>query len=142
MKAARFIICEKTGQWAAAFRRALFGSGVRVYETRSLAECWEELDASPASFLALELTGGNIGLVLAKLVDLGRRRPAACAIVLAARGMTPHEWLVREAGAAHVLFSLRQVTPAARLARRHLARAPEADQTWSESIWARLPWRG
>jgi hypothetical protein len=140
MEAARFIVCEKTGQWAVAFRRATFDLGVRIYETRSLAECWEELDASPASFLAIELTESNIESLLARLVDLGRRRPAACALVLASRGKEPYEWLLREAGAVHVLFSPRRVTSAVRLATRHLTRAPKEERTLSESVWARLPW--
>jgi transcriptional regulator with GAF, ATPase, and Fis domain len=52
---ARLIVCERTGRWAVALRRELAEAGVRVWETRTLADCWTELAESPASFLVLEL---------------------------------------------------------------------------------------
>ena len=124
METARFIVCEKTGQWATAFRRAGFAAGVRVCETRSLDQCWRELDASPASFLAVELTAGNLESLLARLAALGGSHPAAGAMVIASRGAVRYEWLLREAGAVHVLFSPRRAASAVGLATRHLARAP------------------
>ena len=61
--AARLLVCERTGRWAVALRRELAEVGVRVWESRTLDFCWNELAASPASFLVLEL-GGDITRLL------------------------------------------------------------------------------
>ena len=47
---------------------------------------------------------------------------------------------LREAGAVHLAFSTLQLIPAARLAQRHLQRAPEPETGLRESVWARIPW--
>ena len=60
---ARLIVCERTGRWAVALRRELADAGVRVWETRTLADCWNELAESPASFVVLELGGDVAGLL-------------------------------------------------------------------------------
>ncbi len=57
--AARLIVCERTGRWAVALRRELAGSGVRVWETRTLADCRGELSKSAASFAVVELGIGK-----------------------------------------------------------------------------------
>ena len=44
-------------------RRELAATGVRVWETRTLAGCREELEQSPASFVALEVAGDLSGLL-------------------------------------------------------------------------------
>ena len=54
---------------------------------------------------------------------------------------SPLSWLVREAGAVHVVDSVRQVELLARLACRHLAQVPPPQQTLTERIWAGLPWK-
>ena len=46
--AARLIVCERTGRWAVALRAELAGAGVRVWETRLLDDCWNEMAKSPA----------------------------------------------------------------------------------------------
>jgi hypothetical protein len=140
MPVARLIVSEKAGQWAAAFRRLLLHGALRVHETRSLVECWEELGKSPASFLVLELTEDNVDSLLTRLDDLNRRYPAASAAVVAARRLSRYEWLIREAGAAHVLFSPRRLEPIVTMARRHLDRAPREKMSFRKSVWARLPW--
>ena len=142
MQPARVIVCEKTGRWASALRRVLSRAGTRVWETRSLAECWEELARSPASLLALELTPHNDEALLRRLLDLTRRFPAARAIVLGERGLERYGWAVREAGAAHAVFATRHLPAAARLIERHLARAPQPPGTLRAAVWQRLPWRG
>lgn len=139
MPYARLIVCEKTGRWAVALRRAL-GGRPRVYETRSLAECWDELAASPASWLALEASEANLDKLWGRLATLGHRFPLACAMVCGQRAIAPYEWLLREAGAVHAVFSPRELGGAARLAVRHLAQAPEPTQSPRERIWSRLPW--
>lgn len=153
MPLARLIVCEKTGRWAVGLRREFAHvapacrAGVvpatlppRVYETRSLADCFVELAASPASLLVLEATETNLENLARRVLEIGRRFPLAAAIVCGERAMSPYEWLLREAGAVHTIFSPRELTPAARLAMRHLANAPEPALSLRERVWNRLPW--
>ena len=73
--AARLIVCEPTGRWAVALRRELADAGVRVWETRTLAGCREELEQSPASFVVLQMTDNLAGL-LRFMARLSREFPA------------------------------------------------------------------
>jgi hypothetical protein len=117
----------------------LADSGVRVWETRTLADCRDELIENPASFAVIEL-GANVANVLRLLARQPRQFPAARLAVVADRGLANHEWLMREAGAVHFASSPRHVGVLARLACRHLAEAPPPQQSLAERIWAGLPW--
>ena len=139
--AARLIVCERTGRWAVALRRELDGMGVRAYETRSLAECFDELAQSPAGLAVVELTAAGVTALLRRLAQWQRDFPLARMAVVADRSLAGCEWLLREAGAVHFTCSPRQLGPLARLVRRHLAKAPSAPPaSLSEQIWASLPW--
>lgn len=140
MQSARIIVCEKTGSWASALRRALSSNRNRVYETRSLAECGRELEQHPASVVALELTMENSEALVERLLDLSRRFPRARAIALGQHALKPLECLIREAGATHVLLSSRGVADAARLIERHMAEATSDQLPFRQSMWSRLPW--
>lgn len=63
---ARSIVCERDGSWSAALRGELAGTGVRLWECRSLPEAWEGLGQTPAAFLIAEAAREN-------LVDLLRQ---------------------------------------------------------------------
>jgi hypothetical protein len=54
-KPGRLVVCERSGRWAMALRRELAGAGLRVWETRNMADCGALLGESPASFVVLEL---------------------------------------------------------------------------------------
>ena len=140
MPTARLIVNEHSSEWAVAWRRILRGSNVPLCQTRSLAHCGQELAASPASVLALELAADNLPALLAALVDWTRRFPLARSIVLGARGTEACDPLVREAGAVHAVFSPQHLASTAVLVKRHLAAAPEPEMTLREAIWSRLPW--
>ena len=118
---ARLIVCERTGRWAVALRRELAASGVRVWETRTLAGCHEELSQSPASFVVIEATDDLSGL-LRFMVRQSRDFPAARLAVVADPARCGCEWPVREAGAVHFVDSVRRVGLLARLACRHWPR--------------------
>jgi hypothetical protein len=137
--AAKLILCERTGRWAVALRRELADAGVRVWETRTLADCRDELVENPASFAVVELGSNPTGL-LRLLAGQPRRFPAARLAVVTDRSQADYQWLLREAGAVHFLCSPRQVGLLARLACRHLAQAPPPQQTLAERIWSALPW--
>jgi hypothetical protein len=138
--AARLIVCEPSGHWAVVLRRQLAAADLRVYETRSLADCWEMLAKAPASFLVVELSAGGAGALLQRMARLERDFPLARVAVVADRSLAGYEWLLREAGAVHFLCSPRQSGPLADLARRHLAQAPPPPRSLTEQIWAGLPW--
>jgi hypothetical protein len=136
---AKLIVCERTGRWAVALRRELTETGVRVWETRTLADCRDELVENPASFVVVEL-GANVERVLRLLASQQRRFPAARVAVVAERSQADYDSLLREAGAVHVVCSPRHVGLLARLACRHLAEAPAPQQSLAERIWTGLPW--
>ena len=137
---ARLIVCELTGRWAVALRRELPQPGVRVYETRSVPECWAALARAPSSFVVAELTGVNAGALLDRMAELERDFPLARVAVVARRSLSPYEDLMREAGAVHFNTSPRRAKSLARLACRHLERMPKPERTLTEQIWDRLPW--
>ena len=136
---ARLIVCERTGCWAVALRRELADAGVRVWETRTLADCFDELAESPASFVVLEL-GGDVAGLLGCLTRQGREFRRARLAVVADRRLAGYEWLMREAGAVRFFCSPRQIGRLAQLACRHLAQVPPPPQDLTERIWAGLPW--
>jgi hypothetical protein len=138
--AGRLLVCERGGQWAGALRRELARSGVEVGETRSLAECWDALAASPASFLVVELTRAGAEDLLGRMVRRERDFPLAQVAVVAARSLAGWQWLVREAGAVHFTCAPRQLGVLADLACRHLASVPAPPQRLTDRIWAGLPW--
>jgi len=138
---ARLIVCERTGDWAVVLRRELDDSTTRVAETRSLTECWQTLEESPASFVVVELTAGNSDSLLQRMGRLQRDFPLARIGVVAARDMARYEWLLREAGAVYFTCSPRQLTAIAEIACRHLAQSPKPERNLTDRVWASLPWQ-
>jgi len=137
---ARWIVCEKTGRWATALRQEPEARGTRVWETRSLAECWEMLPRWGASFVVAELTPANLDALLDRLARLPRDHPLCRVAVVAGRSLARYEDLVREAGAVWFVVSPRELGPLAATARRHLRMAPSEPRKLAERIWASLPW--
>lgn len=137
---ARFIVCEKEGRWAAAFRQLLADSMLRVRETRSLAESWDDLQAAPLSLVACELTPVNLEPVVDWLQRVRRYCPRACIVALATSGAEPLVELAREAGASYAATSLRNLGHVKRVVLQHFERVPSSEPSMRESIWFRLPW--
>lgn len=137
---ARLILCEQSPRWSVRLRWLMGRSGVRLVEAGSLDECWQELARAPASCLALEATAENIEALVAGLLELRPRYPAAAAVVFCERQCADMEWLVREAGAAHVASSTHQLTLALRVIRRHLAAESAVGSDLRQSVWQKLPW--
>ena len=138
--AGRLLVCERGGRWAARLRRELAEAGVRVWETRSLAECWALLAESPASFVLVELTLANAEGLLRRMVRRGRDFPLAEVAVVAARSLAGWQGLVREAGTAYFSCSPRRLGALAEVACRHLASVPLPPQSLTDRILAGLPW--
>ena len=140
MAAAKLIACEKSGTWAAALRRDLGAEEVRVYETRSLAECGDELRLAPASFLVCEATAANVANLCEFLVRLAQRHPDARAVVAANADAMDFADLFCEAGALQVVTNARKVRAVANLVRRHFQRFPTQNDSFRAQLWSRLPW--
>lgn len=143
---APLIFCERSGQWAAAWRIACrrrrggaSHADVRLTETRSADECLENIIAAPAAFVLLELTAANCDRALDLLFEISTRRGVAAAVA-AERSMKDYEWLVREMGAVHFLVSPRELPALVGMAERFARRMPAPEMELEESVWANLPW--
>lgn len=139
--AAGLIVCERSGRWAAGLRRELAAEGVRLYETRSLGDCWRRLAQAPASFVVVELRAAVAEQLVEQMASRAREFPLAGLAVVADRDLAGYEWLMREAGAIHFVCSPRRLGPLGRLVCRHLARAPHPRQSLTDRIWNSLPWK-
>lgn len=147
------IICEQTGQWAAAWRRMGQRSGrqLPLREVRRIEECrrllsGEQLATMPnrqavaAAFVLVELTADNAAEALELLDWLQFDWMAARAAVLARRDCRQYEFLAREMGAVHYVDSPRRLKPLVRVVERWLAQQSSPEEAFGESIWRRLPW--
>jgi hypothetical protein len=139
-KAAKLLVYEKSGFWATAVQRELGDSGVRVWETRTLDDCEDLLNESPASFLVIELRKEKIREILDRITFWQDAFPLFRFSVVADRELIDYRWLMQEAGAAIFICSPRKAADLVATACRHLAQVPPATQSFSERIWASLPW--
>ena len=148
------ILLERTGGWAGALRRELGERPVRLVETRSFDECWQQLAAAPAALVAWELTAANLPQMVRSLLRLDRDFPGAAAIVMAERRLAAAQGLLREAGALHFVTSPRSLGPVAEIVRRRAVAQAESQGHpapisavigWDnllDEIAAGLPWAG
>jgi hypothetical protein len=138
-----FIICEQSGQWAAAWRRAARGSRWRIplREARGVEQCRQSLTEARAGFVLVELRGDNTVGVLEFLDRLPCDCPAGRAAVVAQRGSEAYEPLARELGAIHFIHSSRQLAPLVEVVGRYLASQPLPQEGVRQQIWRRLPWK-
>ncbi len=141
VRTAQLIVCERTGDWAGALRRALGEESADVRECRTLADAEQMLDRWSASLVAVEATPAGFPTVLRWLADLQHRWPLARAVALVSRELDEEaRWALREAGAIHVARSPRELRWVASIAGRQLALAPEMETTLREKIFGSLPW--
>lgn len=111
------VICERTGDWAEAFRRAAESFGghatLRTIETRSSAECRRRLSerrsTSAGLPLLIELSIGGGSEVCELLAWHARRFGNAPRMVVASRGFVDYEVVMREAGATLFVASSRDL---------------------------------
>ena len=120
MPAARLIVCESTSKWAVALRRTAPPQIVsRIRETRTGRDCWAEATARPDSLVLREITFRNLEEVATELVRFGERLRQVPVVVAGDRSLAPAEWLLRELGAVHAVFSARALEPVVRILQRH-----------------------
>jgi hypothetical protein len=138
---ARWIVCEQSGRWAIGLRREAGAAGMRLYETRTLADAWSMLEQFPSSFLVAELTLANVQSLLDRMGGVRRAYPLARIAVVADRSLADYEWLAREAGAIWFATSPRELRPIVAIAERHVRLAPAPPGDFVQEIWDALPWK-
>lgn len=143
MGSARVIVCETTSRWAVSLRRQLPPLIVaRLLETRYWEDCWQEAVARPASLVAVEVTDANLEQLTTTLPRLPSRRADTVVVALLSRPWLSAQWLLREAGAVHVVVSTRAVGELVRLIERYWRRVMAAEAAMPMPPWHRLPWEG
>lgn len=150
MYAAAIVFCERTGNWAAAWRRVALRMAARdegrlpprLIETRSPDECREIVAVERGSFVVAELDALSGEPTLDLLFDIAVEHPTAATAVAASRQMTDYEPLVRELGAQAFVVSPLDLQGLRELAIRHLARSAIETVDVRQRIWENLPWGG
>ena len=132
------IVCEPTGRWAAAISRLLPKTSA-VCQTRTFEDCRTELLAAPHSVVAVAVSVGNLLRALHYLSSCEREFPGAVSVALAERGASRYGSLLREAGAVHVVASIRELQSVADITLKQSARFP-MPHTATQQMWAELPW--
>jgi len=134
------IVCERSGLWATAMRRALALSW-GLCETRSWAACEREIQARSAALVAVEVSPENAEAACGRLARLAARFPRVRVVVLADRKLRHVEWLLREAGAVHVVYALSDLPQLRTVLARFQEQAPSSPPGFRDSVQSRLPWR-
>ncbi|OHB81817.1 MAG: hypothetical protein A2W31_03725 [Planctomycetes bacterium RBG_16_64_10] len=145
MPKARWILCERTGRWAAACRIQLLQRGPSAVgrllcETRTQGECQQMLRRWPASLVAVEVTRTDFAAWITWIADLEHTFPAALAVVLSQLDLPEADWALREAGALWIASSPRALAPVTELALRHVGQAPSLRLDVAEWAQPALPW--
>jgi hypothetical protein len=139
-KTGRLVVFERSGRWAVSLRRELSGTGVRVWEARTLPDCGELMAESPASFAVLEFRRRIIDELLDCISGWQAVYPMFRFCMAAGRELASYKWFMHEMGASGFICSEREMGTVARMACRHLAHVPPLPQSLTERIWANLPW--
>lgn len=155
MRPPPLLVCERSGRWAAALRRAFVRRSTvdapRVVETRSLPELAERVAQRRrlgriASPWVVELTPDRAAAMCEWLARQVRRDDVPTTIVSdpEAEG---YEAAVRAAGANLFVPSLRRVDAIVELYERYRTDLPHRtvsttadDRSWFERTWDELPW--
>jgi hypothetical protein len=157
MTKCEWIICERTGRWAAAFRMALrrdFPSNCqpRLRELRTLDELTSQLAQQPAVAM-VEVRRGNLAAVLTWVAEIRSTHVETCCLALLDNVSFDREdrgevtSALRSAGAVEICDSPRQLQHVLAIARRHAqllqrnVTGPAASESFSDWAWSLLPWQ-
>jgi hypothetical protein len=116
-----------------ALRRELAGVGLRVWESRSMADSGTLLGESPASFVVLELSVSKIEETLDFIRNWQAEFPLFRFAMVADRDLATYKWFMHEAGAVDFICSVRRIGALAQTACRHLAQVPPLPQSLREN---------
>jgi hypothetical protein len=143
------VFCERTGNWAAVWRRAEMrlatqgdgrAKGPRLIETRSPAECREVLARHRGAFVVAELAPPVLEPALELLFQIRTEISEAASAVVADRPLRAYQWLARELGAQAFVVSPLQFESLRDMAVRHLAKSAASYVDVRRRIWENLPW--
>lgn len=134
------VVCEHGSLWGAHLKHRLRAAAIIVKRCARRAEVWQHLQQSPASILLLEASKTDLDRVFDVVWRVSSRFPDVRVIVVLPRGYQHQQWWFREAGAVHVVHSICQLSSVVRIVRRHVMRAPATEMTWTQRVYARLPW--
>lgn len=143
----RLIVCETTGDWAAAIRRAIAESPKSddltgwVVEARGFPQLLAAAQTHPASLCVVEVTTDNAERAATVVEQLHVRFPNLNIIAaIASQPALVAEMILREAGATYVARSRRDADIIARIWQQHSKIHPPREETWRDQIFAQLPW--
>lgn len=102
----------------------------------------DAVQASPTSFVAVELTRKSVDRVYRLMAEIHCQFPQARIVAFSQPGLESLDVEIREAGAVHVVYSPRQLGSVAKLVERHMALLPMPELSLRESVMSRLPWSG
>ena len=140
------VLCERTGDWAVAWRRlwsrrSRRSGPMRLIETRSAAHCLDALAAEVDAFVVVELAPAACDAALDLLCDIQVRFPQLPRAVVADRRLSAYEWLARELGALDFITTPLALDRLCLLAARHLARWVPPRENIAQRVWDELPWK-
>jgi len=133
------VVCGPDMQWVAHLQAKL-GVRISVHWSQDLAGCRRILDGYPASVLVLQVEHMTFESLIEFLGWLPQQFPDARAIAVVPRDARGLEWLMREAGAVHVVHSIRGLQGVADIAARQIDRAPRLELTLRQQVFRSLPW--
>jgi len=133
------VVYERSGWWARRLRACL-GELIDVAEVRSVDELLSRLETLPAAIVVVELDLRALEASLAWLEIIDRRWPEVRVVVVACRGLSAYEPILREFGVIHFETAPRSLKHLEQLARRRHASLGEPRLGLVERIWSRLPW--
>lgn len=131
------VICEKTGEWAAVFRRHF----EQVFETRFLADCGRFVEAHPQAVTVLETGCWEPAEVADWVTSIRAGFPDLLILAIVSRESsgTWHCWL-REMGVSDLLASFQDVPRVKHQVQRHFQRFRSGPLSLEQRIWNNLPW--
>ncbi len=136
------VVCESDNQWAVAFRR-LLGQKARVFETRMLCECREQLSRRPYGVAAVQWSPQFKDALPEWIWQTKRSQPECRILVLGVSSVEPGYWAALEAGADCVTPTIRDLAASKLWILRHFTAAPlRTFETIREEVAAGLPWAG
>jgi hypothetical protein len=142
MSPAHVIVCERTGNWAAALRAWLPAGSSEIWQTRSLVESRARLCEAPSSVVAVECSAERVVEVCGWLREAAIEFPRMRAVVLAEPGSRVAECVWRASGAQQIVDSPQRLDRLARWIVRHLDQIPRPPRSPRQWTWERMPWRG
>lgn len=141
------VLCESEGRWATRLLQIWpdLPGLARCVETQSLSDCVETLRSAPESLVVLEMTTNTtkalwtLETAASQISRWSRFPPRARVIVVGGRDLIPWHGFLLEAGALHVIKSLRRLETSLPVIQRWLDGFRSVTKS-RHRLTPRLPW--